>query len=236
MTWRRLILPSFLALPILAVLLGLGAWQIQRLGWKQGLLEELAAAQAAPPRPADAPSPFAHIIATGRFRHDLEVLLGSEVRGPVLGAALVTPLAREGAPALLVERGWVPLDRAGVERPEGLVIVQGYMRPAEPAGWLSAADSPASRRFHSFDPPAIGAALGLAVAPFGLTVVRPGAARPDGGLGSTPAPNQGGVPTPATGFPRPGNPHLGYAITWFGLALAWTAIFALWARSRIAAP
>ena len=235
MTWRRLILPSFLAMPVLAVLLALGGWQVQRLGWKAGVLEQLAAAQAGPPGPAVAPAAFAHIVAEGRFRHDLEVLLGSEVRGPVLGAALITPLEREGAVALLVELGWVPLDRAGVERPAGLVTVQGYMRPAEPAGPLSAADSPAQRRFHNFDPPVIGAALGLPVAPFGLTVVRPGAARPEGGLGSTPAANTGGVPSPATGFPQPSNPHLGYAITWFGLAAAWTAIFALWASSRIRA-
>ena len=236
MTWRRLILPSFLAMPVLAILLALGAWQVQRLAWKAGVLEQLALAQAGPPGLAVAPLPFAHIIATGRFRHDLEVLLGSEVRGPVLGAALLTPLEREGAVALLVERGWVPLDRSAVERPAGEVTVQGYMRPAEPAGLLSAADSPAQRRFHNFDPPVIGAALGLAVAPFGLTVVRPGVARPEGGLGSAPAPNSGGVPSPATSFPQPNNPHLGYAITWFGLALAWTAIFALWARSRIRAP
>ena len=234
--WQRIVLPSFLALPMLAVMLGLGIWQVQRMGWKSALLQELAAAQAGPPVSADNPAPFAHILASGRFRHDLELLLGSEVRGTTLGAALITPLERDGAPALLVERGWVPLDRAGVARPEGLVTVQGYMRPSERPGLLSAADSPASRRFHNFDIPAMGAALGLPVAPFGLAVVVPGRARPDGGLGSTPAPNQGGVPNPATGFPAPSNPHLGYAITWFGLALAWTGIFALWASRRISTP
>jgi surfeit locus 1 family protein len=221
---------------MLAAMLALGIWQVQRMGWKSALLQELAAAQAGPPVNAANPAPFAHILASGRFRHDLELLLGSEVRGTTLGAALITPLEREGAPALLVERGWVPLDRAGVSRPEGVVTVQGYMRPAERPGLLSAADSPAARRFHNFDIPAMGAAIGLPVAPFGLAVVVPGRARPDGGLGSTPAPNQGGVPSPATGFPAPSNPHLGYAITWFGLALAWTAIFALWASRRISTP
>jgi len=234
--WQRIVLPSFLALPMLAAMLSLGIWQVQRMGWKSALLQELSAAQAGPPLSAANPTPFAHIIASGRFRHDLELLLGSEVRGTTLGAALITPLERDGAPVLLVERGWVPLDRAGVSRPEGVVTVQGYMRPAERPGLLSAADSPASRRFHNFDIPAMGAALGLPVAPFGLAVVVPGRARPDGGLGSTPAPNQGGVPSPATGFPAPSNPHLGYAITWFGLALAWTAIFALWASRRISTP
>jgi surfeit locus 1 family protein len=165
-------------------MLSLGIWQVQRMGWKSALLQELAAAQAGPPASADNPAPFAHIIASGRFRHDLELLLGSEVRGTTLGAALITPLERDGAPALLVERGWVPLDRAGVTRPEGRVTVQGYMRPSERPGLLSAADSPATRRFHNFDIPAMGAALGLPVAPFGLAVVVPGRARPDGGLGS----------------------------------------------------
>jgi surfeit locus 1 family protein len=234
--WRRILLPSFLAMPVLAVLLALGIWQVQRLGWKSALLADLAVAQSGPPGPATNPAPFSHIIATGRFLHDREVLLGSEVRGTTLGAALITPLERDGLPALLVERGWVPLDRAGVTRPEGPVTVQGYMRPSERPGLLSATDATAQRRFHNFDVPAIGAALGLPVAPFGLAVVVPGRPRPDGGLGSTPAPNTGGVPSPATSFPSPNNPHLGYAITWFGLAAAWTGIFALWAHRRIRMP
>ena len=85
MTWRRLLLPSFAALPVLAVLLGMGMWQLQRLGWKAGVLERLAEAQVGPPGPAVVPAPFAHIVASGRFRHDLEVLLGSEVRGRCWG-------------------------------------------------------------------------------------------------------------------------------------------------------
>ena len=222
-------LPSFLALPVLAALLSLGLWQVQRIGWKTALLEQLAVAQAGPPQPAVRPAPFAHIIATGRFRHDQEVFLGTEVRGPVLGTTLVTPLEREGLPTLLVHRGWVPLNRAGVLRPEGEVTLQGFMHPSETAGRLAASDSPAQRHFHTFNPAAIGAALGIPVAPFGLAVVTPGAMRATGGLGAAPAPNDGPLPSPAHAFPQPENPHLGYAITWFGLAAAWIAIFALWA-------
>ena len=43
----------------------------------------------------------------------------------------------------------------------------------------------------------------------------------------------------ATGWPRPGqtrfaipNNHLGYAVTWFGLALTLVAVFGAWARRR----
>lgn len=233
--WQRLILPSFFALPVLAVLLGLGSWQLQRLSWKTALLADLAAAQAAPPTAAISPASYAHITATGRFRHELEVLLGAEVRGTVLGARLVTPLERDGAPPLLVERGWVPQDKAGVARPEGPVTVTGYARPSETAGALAARDSPAQRQFFTFDTMAIGAALGITPAPFGLTVVGAGPARSEGGFGASPAPHRGALPDPARGFPAPRNPHLGYAITWFGLAIAWVVIFSLWGWRRVRA-
>ena len=44
------------------------------------------------------------------------------------------------------------------------------------------------------------------------------------------------APVPAGGLPKPGplaiqlrNDHLGYALTWFGLAAALAAVFAVWA-------
>lgn len=234
MRWRRLILPSFLALPVLALLLGLGAWQVQRLHWKTALLAELAAAQAAPPVPAGpAPAPFAHIAATGRFRPGAEAFLGLEVRGSTLGGALIAVLDREGAPPLLVERGWAPFEGGAIERPEGEVTVSGYARPAERRGLLSPADDVARARFLTFDPRAIAARLGAPEAPpYALVVVQPGPPRAEGGFGQAPAPARGPLPEPQRAFPQPRNPHLGYALTWYGLALAWIAVFALWARRR----
>jgi surfeit locus 1 family protein len=238
--WQPLILPSFLALPVLALLLGLGTWQVQRLAWKTALLADLAAAQAAPPVPAPAnPLPYAHITATGRFRPGAEALLGLEVRGPVLGAALIAVLERDGAPPLLVERGWVPVQPApppgAVERLEGQVTVTGYARPTERRGLIAATDDPANRRFFTFDAPAIAASLGVPEAPpYALTVVVPGAApTAPSGFGATPPPARNQLPDAARAFPQPRNPHLGYALTWYGLALAWVAVFALWAKRRL---
>jgi surfeit locus 1 family protein len=34
-------------------------------------------------------------------------------------------------------------------------------------------------------------------------------------------------------MPRPSNNHLGYAITWYGLAAALVGVFAVWARRRL---
>ncbi len=49
---------------MLAVLLGLGTWQVQRLHWKRGLLAQIARAEAAPavPLPAN-PEPFTKVQA-----------------------------------------------------------------------------------------------------------------------------------------------------------------------------
>jgi surfeit locus 1 family protein len=217
---RRPVLVAFLAaIPVLGLLLFLGTWQLQRLAWKNDLIARIAASEARPAEPlGESPAMLARVRVTGRFDHAREATLGVSTRGPVLGTHLVTPLLREGAPAILVDRGWVPLDRAGpVARPEGAVTVEGWVHPGDRAGLFSATDDPAARRFYTFDPAAIGAALGLAVAPHGLVALGSG----------------GGLPDPARTLPRPTNNHLGYAITWYGLALALVGVLAAFAlRSR----
>jgi surfeit locus 1 family protein len=217
---RRLTLPIAVTLPALLILLGLGTWQAERLGWKREILARIDAAEAAPPIPLAPGAPaFAKVEATGRFDHGREALVGLEVRGNRLGARLVTPLLREGAPPLLVDRGWVPLDRAGaIARPEGEVRVAGWVRAPERAGWFSATDDAAGRRFYSFDPAAIAAALGLpGAAPDALVAIGQG----------------GGLPAPDRAMPRPRNNHLGYAIPGYGLALALAGVFLVWARRRL---
>lgn len=217
---RRLLLPTLVVLPVLAVLLGLGTWQVQRLAWKTDMLARIAAAEAGPAAPlAGIPEPFAKVEAAGRFDHGREALLGLELRGTVLGGRLLTPLLRDGADPLLVDRGWVPIGRdRPIERPEGEVRVTGFVRPGETAGMFSAADDGPGRRFYTFDPAAIGRALGLPrVAPFGLVAL--GDART--------------LPEPARALPRPTNNHLGYVITWYGVAAALVGVFLVWARRRV---
>ena len=235
--WRALILPSFLALPVLALLLGLGSWQLQRLAWKNGILAELAAAQALPPAEAGpAATPWSPITATGRLRPGAEAFLGLEVRGTALGGTLVAVLDRENAPPLLVLRGWAPFEGGRIERPQGPVTLTGYARPADRRNPFAPEPDPVARRFYTFEPARIAAALGAPDAlPYALVAVRPGRAA-QSGFGAAPAPARAELPDPALGVPAPNNPHLGYALTWFGLAIGWAAIFALWATRRLRLP
>jgi surfeit locus 1 family protein len=214
---RPLLIAVLAAIPVLLLLLFLGTWQVQRLGWKNDLIARIAASEAAPAAAlAEPPEMLAKVRVSGRFDHAREGLLGLEVRGPVLGARLVTPLLRAGAAPILVDRGWVPLERQrAVARPEGEVTVEGWVHPGDRPNLFSATDDPAGRRFYTFDPPAIGAALGLPeVAPFGLVALGPAG---------------GGLPDPSRTLPRPTNNHLGYAITWYGLALSLVGVLAAFA-------
>jgi len=225
---RLLLWPGLMTLAMLAVLLGLGTWQVERLHWKEALLAQIARSEAAPAAPLPAaPEPFSKVHVTGRLRDDLAASYGADVRdtraGTVLGTQLIVPLERLGDETILVDRGWVPDKRpAALALPEGDVTVEGYVRPGDTPGMFSATDSPATRRFYTLDPAAIGAALGLhRVAPFVLVAMGP-------------APPEG-FPDPARHLPRPLNNHLSYAITWYGLAVALVVIFALWARKVFAA-
>jgi surfeit locus 1 family protein len=218
---RRLLIPGLMTLVMLATLLTLGTWQVSRLLWKQDLLAAIAAAERAPPvplaslPPGIAPPPFARLRAEGSF-DDLTALYGAEVRGNTGGARLLGILRREGAPPVLVDRGWVPVPPPPV--PAGPAAIEGFARPPDSVGPFSPADDLAGRRFYTLNPSAIGHSLGVRnLAPYTLVALAPPGAPP-------------GVPEPARTLPRPPNNHLVYAITWYGLAVALLVVFALYAR------
>lgn len=215
---RGILWPVAAALPVFCLLLALGFWQLQRLQWKTDLLARMDAAEAAAPLPlGTAPQPFARVLAEGVFDAGRTALVGLEPRHGVLGARLVVPLLREGAPPVLVDLGWVPQGMRGPV-PEGRVQVLGFVHPGDRRSWLAAADDVAGRHFFTFDPPAIAAALGLEGAePFALIRLGPE-----------------GTPDPLRQIPRPPNNHLGYVITWWGLAFALLLVLGafLWRRLR----
>jgi surfeit locus 1 family protein len=239
---RKLLWPTAMTVVMLCVLLGLGAWQVRRLAWKEAILAQIAHAEAAPPVPLPStpggapPEPYAKVAVTGTLLHDRSALFGAEVRdtrtGSELGALLIEPLQRDGAPPLLVDRGWVPMKSAApVAQPTGVVTIAGYVHPADKPGLFAARDDIAGRHFYTLDPAAIGAALGLdRVAPFILIALGP---PPQGSMAQRDM--AGGLPIPAEHLPQPPNNHLAYAITWYGLAGALVVIFAVWAKQAVRA-
>lgn len=226
---RRSLLKAGIATAIaIALLVGLGSWQMARLSWKTDLVarvsERMAAEPVAVPPRAEWGGldldrwSYRRIRASGTFDHAREARVYvnlSEAHGPLKGPGyfLLTPLALKEGGTVIVNRGFAPegaVDRAA--RPAGEVTVSGPLRGPEDRNMFTPADDPAKRLFFARDPKAIAAGLRIAdVAPFTLD--------------ADASPNAGGVPqggeTRVT-FP---NRHLEYALTWYGLAATLAAVF-----------
>ena len=195
------------------ILLGLGTWQMERLRWKESLLADITARAdatpvAAPDAAADLPE-YTPVFADGVFRHDLELLLIPRTRAGVAGAHVLTPLVRPGAPAILVNRGFVPVafEPAATRHdgnPPGPVRVEGLLRLQHPVGPFVPDNDPAGGSWYAIDLAAMGTATGLELAGYVL----------DAG----PARNRGGWPEGGQTNVSIRNTHLEYALTWYGLA------------------
>ena len=205
-----------------AVFIALGTWQVQRLGWKKGLIARtearVSATPVAPPDarawPAIQAAPldfeYCRLRLQGEFLHADEALVQAST---TLGAGfwVLTPLRLQDGSIVLVNRGFVPPDRRDPARreaapPAGPVSVTGLLRISEPHGGFLRENDPAANRWHSRDVAAIAAARGLPadrVAPYFVDAqATPAGQWPVGGLTVL----------------RFTDNHLVYALTWFALA------------------
>jgi surfeit locus 1 family protein len=213
---------------VFCVLVGLGVWQVQRLKWKTALLAHIAALQTAPPEPIDvvlkrAPEgldvSFVRVQTPCRTLETAPVLrLFANDQG-MMGYRLIAacPLA-DGGPygSILVDRGFVaqPGDqppRAIPGRPVDQPVV-GVLRAPDGRNFATAQNQPGANLWYWRDIPAMARTLGAPrPAPVFLMLEKPAPA------GMTPRPS----PLPV----NIANNHLGYAITWFGLAAALVGVY-----------
>jgi surfeit locus 1 family protein len=200
----------------------LGVWQLQRMTWKQALVARVDARVAAEPvaPPGRSAWPTVGEASHGylRVRLDGEFLPVPETRTQAVtalggGAWLLAPLRTVDGDIVLVNRGFVPAGERAAPPPAGRVSMTGLLRISEPDGGFLRDNDPAGERWYSRDVAAIARARGLPadeVAPFFVDAFS--AAGP-------------GIAADAT-WPRAGmtvirfrDPHLSYALTWFGMAL-----------------
>lgn len=202
------------------VLLGLGAWQVQRHQWKQDIVALSAARTDAPPltvRSADVLPPaeidYRRVVIEGEWLVDDVQFLANRVRGNRRGEEVILPFRPvEGGPVVLVNLGWIP-DGA---RNEVLPQLAGGGPIAGLARDITGREAHQipSGSWTGVSAEAMSAALGYPVAGW---YVLAGEERPATAYGPAAA-----APTiyPASGWERFRNttPHVEYALTWFGIA------------------
>lgn len=236
---RSPVVPALASLVALAILLGLGTWQLQRRAWKEDLIQRIEARAYGAPgeivpevswggwRPEE--DEFRKVRLTGTFQHQHEApvhgLAAAERGAPVQGVYLFTPLRLASGATVFVNRGFVPLElRDPATRPQsqpaGEVTVTALVRAPEERSWFTPDDDPAQNRWFAREPQAMAQARGLErVAPFYVE--------------ADATPNPGGWPRGGQTRLNLPNNHMQYALTWYGLALTLIGVFAAFASQRL---
>jgi surfeit locus 1 family protein len=233
---QRRSLLGFTALMLtgLAVLIGLGVWQLKRLAWKEGLIAQIEM------RSKDDPITLKQAIAMankgrdpsyyrvrvdGRFHHAKERYLYTTSNERV-GWDVITPLETADGDMIWVDRGFVPDELKDPSiRPlgqvENVVTVTGIVRAPETQSLFAPDNEPAANRWFWRDLQGMARSAFpndiIQVAPFLLEAEKsdiPGG-WPEGGRSQLDLPNN----------------HLQYAITWFLMAVALVVIYVLYVRS-----
>jgi surfeit locus 1 family protein len=221
--FRPRLWPTIIALVMLAILIGLGTWQLERRAWKTELLatiaERMNAAPVELPGAIDDPKAwlFRNVQVTGHFANDRALDLYGRTFDGKAGVHLLVPLIRDDGGAILIDRGFVPFSHdnalADFATVDGRLTVTGVARAPEPGGLFLPSSNPARNIWYAVDLPAMSTATGSTLAPLYI------AARPSGGV--WPAATGG---TEGTGIR---NEHLNYAIFWFSMAAALAVIYVM---------
>jgi surfeit locus 1 family protein len=188
----------------------LGFWQLDRLhGRRQAnaVFEARGAEPVATLTSIDlAVLPYRDVTATGTYDPGHEWILSGRSQGGVAGNHVLTPLVLDDGTAVVVDRGWVPLDVAGVPvtgaaaAPGGRVTVTGLALPPDQV--TAPAISPAPSITTRID-------LGRADLPYRLLPVYVLLQNQD-----PPRALPASVEPPTFDD----GPHLSYAIQWFAFA------------------
>lgn len=214
---------GLLVLITVAILVGLGSWQIQRLGWKERLLARIAALRAAPAEPLEVvlrrlpdhlDAEFVRVQAACPDLEHLATVRLYALQDGQVGYRLIAACPVDAPPyrTILVDRGFIPrevVDAPTTPRDLAQPII-GILRKPDPGNLFTPKDRPAANDWYRRDPAAMARAL-HAPYPAPLFLMLEGPA-PRG-----PGPQPSALPSDIP------NRHLGYALTWYGLALALAA-------------
>jgi len=203
------------AIIMVAILCGLGVWQLQRLQWKEALIATVNGHMTAAPVSLDRllamsadDAQYRKVALSGRFDNAKEAYVFTTDAGGDPVYHVLTPFITDDGRTLMVDRGEIPQSKLSPQSRaavEGEALIVGVWRVPDGTGLFTPKPDPEKHIWNARDLVGIAAADGVKLA---APVV----------IEADAAPNPGGLPVggqTVVDFP---NNHLEYAITWFGLA------------------
>ena len=220
MNWK-LIFAATLSVIVLAIFIGLGTWQLQRMNWKAGVIAEIEAKIGAEPVALpDAPSPetdkFLPVHFTGQINAPYIRVLASH-RDFGAGYRIISPVTLTDGRRILLDRGFIRLSQALEHAPASPLSLTGNLHWPEDRNAYTPDDDLAENIWFARDVEKMAMHLGTDPV---FVILR---TQTDPAL----------HPMPVTTESIP-NRHLEYVGTWFLLAITWSVMtgFALWRMKR----
>ena len=213
----------------LAVLIGLGTWQLRRLAWKEGLIAAIETRMKSLPLPlsaieakfrSDGDVDYSPVTLTGIVMNAQEQFFLSTHEGQS-GWNIYAPLQLDDGRTLMLNRGFVPYDlrdpaKRPASQPQGVQTITGLARnplAAKPSS-ITPDNDPKSNTWYWKDLKSMAESAGLALnrlLPFFVddwSEIKPGI-----------------LPVTRTTIVSLPNNHLQYAFTWYGLAAALAGVW-----------
>ena len=213
----RHLVPTLLMMPLLALLLWLGTWQVHRAEEKRLQTAAFESGGVVATSLPGEPTRYARVALEGHYLPDKQVLLDNMTHAGRVGFRVLTPFTTTAGTTLLVDRGWVPLGATRAQLPAvgvdaGPRFLGGRLDelpragidapPGAGSGWPRVLNYPAL--------PTLEQAIGLPLYP---RLVLLDAAATDGYL-------RDWQPT-GLSYER----HLGYAVQWYALAATLAVLY-----------
>ncbi|KJS45764.1 MAG: cytochrome oxidase biogenesis protein Surf1, facilitates heme A insertion [Roseovarius sp. BRH_c41] len=209
---KSILIPLTFGIAGVAVLIGLGKWQVDRLAWKEGVLADIEAHIAAPPvELPEAADPtedrYLPVAVAGQIGDAaLRVLVSQKQIGA--GYRVISALETDGRRVLL-DRGFIKVSADIPTPPEGEINVSGNLHwPDERLSSTPENDVPGNIWFARDI-----AQMAEVLETEPVLIVARALSVPEVGVSP--------LPVDTSGIP---NDHLSYAITWFSLAAIWAAM------------
>ncbi|MEJ8473515.1 SURF1 family protein [Roseibium algae] len=240
--FRSLLIPTIAAVIGLAILLNLGFWQVRRMAEKEALIAKVDEGVKTPAVPAPEPgewgdtsalkaADYRHVSVKGHYLPGAAyyyTALGHSkgaYDGP--GFLVYSPFTTDAGWRVMINRGFVPqgLVSSDFERleeaPEGEFELRGLLRKSEKPNWTTPEADREKRIWFARDTDHMADVIGLGtgdLAPFSIDVDHEFT-------------GPGGLPQAGETVVRFKNDHLGYALTWFGLAATLLGVYLTYATT-----